>query len=56
MTLPNLPRPEYPRPQFVREPWVNLNGVWSCELDHSRSGYDAAEIVSSGADRNSRRL
>jgi hypothetical protein len=22
------PLPEYPRPQLVREPWVNLNGVW----------------------------
>ena len=57
MTAPALPRPEYPRPQFVREPWINLNGTWTCELDHSRSGYDAAEMLRGGdGDRHSRRL
>ena len=34
----DIPRPEYPRPQFVREEWLNLNGVWSCEFDFCRSG------------------
>ncbi len=33
------PRPEYPRPQFAREHgWMNLNGQWDFEIDHSRSG------------------
>ena len=52
----DLPRPEHPRPQFIREPWVNLNGTWTCELDLGRSGYDAAEMLRGGADRHSRRL
>ena len=51
-----LPRPEHPQPQFVRESWINLNGVWTCELDHSRSGYDAEEMLRGGGDRQSRRL
>lgn len=34
----NIPRPEYPRPQMVREKWMNLNGVWEFEIDHSKSG------------------
>ncbi len=55
-TPSSLPRPEYPRPQFVREPWLNLNGAWTCELDHSRSGYDADELLRGGDDRRSRRL
>ena len=42
----DLPRPEHPRPQFIREPWVNLNGTWTCELDLGRSGYDAATELS----------
>ena len=25
---PARPLPEYPRPQMVREPWLNLNGLW----------------------------
>jgi hypothetical protein len=24
--------PDYPRPQFVRPDWVNLNGLWDCEI------------------------
>jgi len=34
----NLPRPEYPRPQLVRGSWLNLNGIWSFELDPGLSG------------------
>ena len=38
MTEQSTPRPEYPRPQFVREPWVNLNGTWTCAFDFGKSG------------------
>ncbi len=31
-------RNEYPRPQFVRNEWINLNGEWEFEIDHSSSG------------------
>lgn len=31
-------RNEYPRPQFVRDEWMNLNGEWEFEIDHSASG------------------
>lgn len=31
-------RAEYPRPQFVRNDWLNLNGEWEFEIDHSVSG------------------
>lgn len=34
----SIPRPEYPRPQMVRQRWVNLNGQWEFEIDHSASG------------------
>ena len=34
----NIPRLEYPRPQMVRNEWINLNGVWQFEIDHSGSG------------------
>ena len=50
------PRAEYPRPQFVRDAWANLNGTWTCELDLSRSGYDAGEMLAEGGERRSRRL
>lgn len=33
-----LVRPEYPRPQFARKDWINLNGKWEFEMDHSVSG------------------
>ncbi|MBQ8803774.1 MAG: beta-galactosidase [Tyzzerella sp.] len=33
-----IPRKEYPRPQFVRTEWLNLNGEWEFEIDHSVSG------------------
>lgn len=33
-----IPRPEYPRPQMVRDKWMNLNGEWEFEIDHSKSG------------------
>lgn len=51
-----IPRPEHPNPQFERTAWINLNGTWSCELDHSRSGHDAGEMLHGGGDRHSRRL
>jgi len=35
-----LPRPEYPRPQFVRPQWLNLNGIWEFEIDHSDTGIE----------------
>jgi beta-galactosidase/beta-glucuronidase len=54
--MTNIPRPEYPRPQFVREQWINLNGTWTCEFDHSRSGYDAGEMLKGGEQKRSRRL
>ncbi len=34
----NLPRPEFPNPQFERKNWINLNGKWGFEFDHSKSG------------------
>ena len=46
-----MPRPEYPRPQFQRDPWINLNGPWSCELDFGKSGRDRALWSSKGFDR-----
>ena len=33
-----IPRPEHPKPQFQRDSWMNLNGTWSFEIDHSMSG------------------
>ena len=33
-----IPRPEYPEPQFERTDWINLNGEWEFEIDHSASG------------------
>ncbi len=36
----NIPRSEHPNPQFMREDWVNLNGIWDFEIDHSKSGMD----------------
>lgn len=34
----STPRNEYPRPQLVRNEWINLNGEWEFEKDHSISG------------------
>lgn len=35
----NVPKQEYPRPSFVRNfGWVNLNGEWQFEIDHSDTG------------------
>ena len=44
-----IPRPEYPRPQFARDHWINLNGEWEFQRDHSISGkarklYEAASF------------
>ena len=36
--MTNIPRPEYPRPQMIRNDWINLNGQWEFEIDHSVSG------------------
>ena len=33
-----MTRNEYPRPQFQRVNWLNLNGTWEFEIDHSVSG------------------
>ncbi len=33
-----IPRNEYPRPQLMRADWLNLNGEWDFEIDHSMSG------------------
>ena len=38
--LPSVPRPEYPRPQFARREWLNLNGEWEFEIDHTDDGLD----------------
>lgn len=38
MKAEDIPRAEYPRPQFVREAWINLNGIWTCEIDNGKSG------------------
>ena len=29
---PDKSHPEYPRPQLARSLWLNLNGLWQCEL------------------------
>lgn len=34
----SIPRSEYPRPQMTRDTWMNLNGEWEFEIDHSKSG------------------
>ena len=36
----NIPRPEYPRPSMIRNEWINLNGEWEFEIDHSNTGKD----------------
>lgn len=35
-----IPRPEYPRPRMVRNEWMNLNGQWQFEIDHSDTGVE----------------
>ena len=42
-----VPRPEYPRPQFERSEWLNLNGVWEFEIDHSDSGFERGLVKQS---------
>lgn len=32
----NNPLSEYPRPQFVRSSYINLNGVWQCEVSEKQ--------------------
>ena len=36
------PLPEYPRPQMVREPWLNLNGMF----DYAVTGSDCEKCES----------
>ena len=36
----NIPRPEYPRPRLVRDKWINLNGEWQFEIDHTDTGVE----------------
>lgn len=38
--MPALPKPEHPRPQLVRKNWMNLNGIWSFEIDAGDSGLE----------------
>lgn len=33
-----MPRPEYPRPDWQRQNWLNLNGVWSFQLQPEGQG------------------
>ncbi len=45
------PRPEYPRPQMVRAEWMNLNGEWEFEFDHSVSGLERNFHLGAGFSR-----
>ncbi len=47
----NILRPEYPRPQFVRNPWLNLNGEWSCSFDSGNSGHERGLTGSTGFEK-----
>lgn len=38
MPINMMYRTEHPKPQFMRENWINLNGEWQFEIDHSNSG------------------
>ena len=42
----NIPRPEHPNPQWERKNWVNLNGTWQFEIDHSSSGEERGLVES----------
>ena len=33
----DIPRPDHPRPQFRRTAWINLNGLWTCLSEPTRS-------------------
>lgn len=46
------PRPEYPRPQFARQSWINLNGIWTCTFDFSKSGMARGYANMPGFDNN----
>ena len=39
-----IPRPEHPNPQWERKNWVNLNGTWQFEIDHSATGEERGLI------------
>ncbi len=38
VTFVTVPKTDYPRPSFVRNDWMNLNGEWQFEIDHSDTG------------------
>lgn len=42
------PKPEYPRPQFERESWINLNGEWTYNIDHTNVGGEREYFKSTG--------
>ena len=45
---PTSALPEYPRPQMVREPWINLNGLWSYAIvsgNSKPSNFDGQILV-----------
>lgn len=44
----SAPKGEYPRPQFQREGWFNLNGVWTYEIDNTKSGKEKGYTSSKG--------
>ena len=52
MTEHAIPRPEYPRPQFVRDPWLNLNGVWELAVGEEGDAVPAGKALAKkiGAD------
>ncbi len=48
-----IPRPEHPKPQFQRADWINLNGAWTYEFDHGRSGmHEGRELFNSTGFKN----
>ena len=48
----SVPRKEYPRPQFERTEWINLNGIWSYQIDPSGTGIERNFKESKGFEGN----